>query len=75
MRIFIFESQSRDGLCAFAGDIAGTRLPGRVGPWRLVAGSPPGSSLPHKIPRRMIERAIGAQGFQMWRLKPEPVAD
>ena len=74
MRIFLFESQTRDGLHAFAGDIAGTRLPGRVGPWRLVSGSPPGASLPHGIPRRMIERAIGVEGFQLWRLKVAPVA-
>ena len=45
MRIFLFESQTRDGLHAFAGDIAGTRLPDRVGPWRLVSGSPPGRIL------------------------------
>ena len=69
MRIFVFESKSRHGLHAFAGDIVGSRLPDRVGPWRLIAGSPPGGSLPHGIPRRMIERAIDAEGFQLWRLK------
>ena len=69
MRIFVFESQSRQGLHAFAGDIAGTRLPDRVGPWRLVRASPPGGSLPHGISRRTIERVIGAEGFQLWRLK------
>ena len=71
MRIFVFESQTRMGLHAFAGDIAGTRLPGRVGPWRLIRGSPSGGPLPHGIPRRTIERAIGAEGFQLWRLKEE----
>ena len=69
MRIFVFELQTRMGLHAFAGDIAGSRLPARVGPWRLIHGSPPGGSLPHGIPRRPIERAIVADGFQMWRLK------
>ncbi len=74
MRIFLFESQTRQGLHAFASDIAGTRLPDRVGPWRLVSGSPSGGLLPHGIPRRMIERAIGAEGFQLWRLKATPEA-
>ena len=74
MRIFVFESQTREGLHAFAGDIAGNRLPGRVGPWRLIGGSPPGGSLPHGISRKMIEHAITAKGFQMWRLKAEPAA-
>lgn len=69
MRIFVFKSQTRQGLHAFAGDIAGTRLPDRVGPWRLTGGSPPGASLPHGIQRRMVEGAIRAEGFQMWRLK------
>ena len=75
MRIFVFESQSRQGLHAFAGDIAGSRLPDRVGPWRLIAGSPPGELLPHGIPRRMIERAIGAEGFQLWRLNGAPAKE
>jgi hypothetical protein len=75
MRIFVFESQTRQGLHAFAGDIAGSRLPGRVGPWRLIGGSPPGRSLPHGIPRRMIERAIGTEGFQLWRLKVAPTPE
>ncbi|MGO9743854.1 MAG: hypothetical protein ACLPN5_20530 [Roseiarcus sp.] len=69
MRIFVFESQTRQGLHAFAGDIAGSKLPDRVGPWRLIHGSPPGGSLPHGIPRATIERAIDAEGFQLWRLK------
>ena len=74
MRIFLFESKTRQGLHAFAGDIAGSKLPDRVGPWRLISGSPPGGALPHKIPRRMIERAIGVEGYQMWRLKAVPTA-
>ncbi len=74
MRIFVFESQTRQGLHAFAGDIAGSKLPDLVGPWRLISGSPPGGELPHKLPRRMIERAIVADGFQMWKLKATPTA-
>jgi hypothetical protein len=70
MRIFVFASESLDGLHAFAGDRVGSRLPTRVGPWRLLFGSEPGNALPHGISRRPIERAILLGGFQMWRLKP-----
>ena len=69
MRIFVFESQSRKGLHAFAGDKTGSRLPGSVGPWRLLFGSETGRSLPHGISRPPIEEAIVAEGFQLWRLK------
>ena len=75
MRIFVFELQTRQGLHAFAGDIAGSRLPGSVGPWRLISGSAPGSPLPHGFPRKMIERAVGAEGFQLWRFKVAPTPE
>lgn len=69
MRIFVFVSQTRQDLHAFAGDLVGSKLPDRVGPWRLLRGVPPGSALPHGISRSAVERAIGAEGFQLWRLK------
>jgi len=49
-------------------------LPGSVGPWKLSGASPLGGSLPHGIPRKAIEKAIIAQGFQLWRLKAEAAA-
>ena len=74
MRIFIFQSESKQDLRAFAGDMIGSRLPSRFGPWRLVRAAPPGVALPHQIPRPGIERAIIAEGFQLWRLKAEQAA-
>ena len=74
MRIFAFASETRTGLHAFAGDKVGSRLPSRVGPWRLIFGSAPGRQLPHGISRAAMEQAIRAEGFQMWRLKTEDPA-
>lgn len=69
MRIFVFKSETRGALRAFAGDHAGTRLPERFGPWRLIGQIPTGAPLPHKIPRPGIEEAIQSEGFQLWRRK------
>ncbi len=69
MRIFVFASETREGLHAFAGDKMGTRLPSQVGPWRLLFGSASGGSLPHGVQRGPIERTILAEGFQLWRRK------
>lgn len=74
MRIFAFMSETRPGLHAFAGDKAGSRLPHRVGPWRLLFGSGSGTHLPHGISRTAMEQAIRTEGFQMWRLKTEAPA-
>jgi len=69
MRIFIFKSETSDGLRAFAGDGAGSKLPGRFGPWHVVGVVAAERDPPHKLPRDEIEQAIVAQGFQLWRLK------
>jgi hypothetical protein len=69
MRIFIFKSDSSDGLRAFAGDGAGSRLPNQFAPWHVVGVVAEERDPPHKLPRDEIERAIVAQGFQLWRLK------
>jgi hypothetical protein len=69
MRIYVFASESRKGLHAFAGDSSGSRLPARVGPWRCLFAAAPGASLPHGIARRTVERAIVAEGYQLWRMK------
>jgi len=71
MRIFVFRSQTRQSLCAFAGDMAGSRLPEKFGPWRLVTTVPRGAALPHSVPRLGVERAIVGEGFQMYRLKAQ----
>jgi len=75
MRIFVFRSQSRQSLCAFAGDMTGGRLPEKFGPWRLVTTVPRGAALPHGVPRLGIEKAIVDEGFQLYRIKPTVAAD
>jgi hypothetical protein len=70
MRIYIFRSEANSGLRAFAGDQAGTKLPDRFRPWHAVGVVAPDKDPPHRLPRDEIERAIDAQGFQLWRLKP-----
>jgi hypothetical protein len=71
MRIYIFKSETRKGLRAFAGDPAGSKLPSNHGPWTVTgvvgADRPP----PHKFSRDAIEEAIGGEGFQLWRMVPK----
>ena len=69
MRIFIFKSETKAGLQAFAGDQAGSMLPRNHGPWTAVGVVGTTSAPPHNISRETIEAAIEAQGFQMWRVK------
>lgn len=68
MRIFIFKSETRPGLCAYAADQAGSQLPGNHGPWTVTGVVGANSAMPHKVSREAIEQAIDAHGFQMWRL-------
>ncbi len=58
MRIYIFKSETRKELRAFAADLAGSRLPQNHGPW----------APPHNFSRAAIEEAIDAEGFQLWRM-------
>jgi len=69
MRIYIFKSDTNDGLRAFAGDGGGSKLPSQFAPWHVVGVVAPERDPPHKLPRDEIEQAILAQGFQLWRLK------
>jgi len=68
MRIYIFKSESKSELQAFAGDVAGSRLPEHHGPCTVTGIIGPTSPPPHKISRETIEQAIGNQGFQLWRM-------
>jgi len=68
MRIFIFKSDTDPTLRAFAGDLAGLRLPTKFKPWRAVGAVAPDRDPPHGLSRDVIEAAIGAQGFQLFRL-------
>ena len=68
MRIFIFKSEARPELCAFGGDLAGTRLPDQFKPWRVTGAISPEQEPPHRFSRETIEAAIKDRGFQLWRL-------
>jgi hypothetical protein len=69
VRIYIFKSEARPGLRAFAGDPAGGSLPQQHGPWTAIGVVRPEADPPHKFSRVSIERAIEDDGFQLWRLK------
>ncbi|MBZ6076512.1 hypothetical protein K9B37_09490 [Microvirga sp. WGZ8] len=69
MRIFMFVSQSKDDLHAFAGDEAGSKLPAKFGPWGLTGTLQSRQAPPHNFSRRTIEQAISSEGFQLWRTK------
>jgi hypothetical protein len=74
MRIFIFKSEARPALRAFAGDEAGSELPESHGPWMVTGIIGPHSAPPHGIARKTIEEAIATHGFQMWRLTKKTAA-
>jgi len=69
VRLFIFESNATAGLRAFAGDIAGRKLPDQFSPWRQIGAVRPENAPPYNLSRDAIEKAINAHGFQLWRLK------
>ncbi len=71
MRLFIFESDASAGLRAFVGDVAGRKLPDQFSPWRQIGAVRPENAPPYDLSRDMIEKAINAHGFQLWRLKPK----
>jgi len=68
MRIFIFKSEARPDLRAFAGDLDGYRLPKQFSPWRAVGAIAPDRDPPHELSREVIESAIKTHGFQLWRM-------
>jgi hypothetical protein len=68
MRIFIFKSEANPNLGAFCGDLAGLQLPSQFKPWRAVGAIAPDRDPPYKLSRDVIEAAISARGFQLFRL-------
>ncbi len=74
MRFYIFRSDAKRELRAFACDIAGSKLPDQFGPWLAVGVVGPETAPPHNLPRDKIEQAIGDCGFQLWRVKPKAAA-
>jgi hypothetical protein len=75
MRIYIFKSETRNDLLAFAGDLVGSKLPERHGPWTATGAIGPDKSPPQNLSRYAIENAIDAEGFQLWRLRKKVAAE
>jgi len=71
MRLFIFKTEASPNLRAFCADLAGTQLPSRFKPWRVVGAVAPGNDPPHNLSRDVIEAAIKEQGFQLFRLSKQ----
>lgn len=70
MRFYVFKSESTKDLRAFAGDVAGTKLPESHAPWTVTGVVAAEAAPPHNLSRETIEEAIESEGFQLWRLKP-----
>jgi hypothetical protein len=71
IRIFIFKSKASPDLGAFCGDLAGLELPSKFKPWSAIGAIAPGADPPYKLSRKVIETAIRAHGFQLFRLKKD----
>ena len=69
MRIYIFKSESRRELRAFAGHISGDKLPKNHGPWTVTGVIGADKAPPHNLSREAIEEAIEGEGFRLWRLQ------
>ena len=69
MRIFIFKSETSPDLRAFSDDQGGHKLPAQFRPWHAIGVVRPENALPHNISRETVEKAIEAQGVQLWRMK------
>jgi hypothetical protein len=65
MRIYIFKSESRRELRAFAGHISGDKLPKNHGPWTVTGVIGADKAPPHNLSREAIEEAIEGEGFQL----------
>jgi len=69
MRFYIFKSETRGELRAFAGDPSGSKLPENHGPWTVTGVVAADSAPPHNFSRKAIKEAIEGEGFQLWRLR------
>lgn len=74
MRIYIFKSESRMDLRAFAGDLRGSRLPEKFGPWTATGVIAADRPAPHNFSRADIEEALEGPGFQLWRVRSKGTA-
>ncbi len=74
MRLFMFKSNKRQELHAFAGKSNGEQLPSKFGPWEAIGVVRPDEKPPHNFSRETIEQAITSEGFQLFRLKSKITA-
>lgn len=74
MRLYVFKSENRKELHAFAGDSSGSKLPQQHGPWTATGVVAADRAPPHGFSRDAIEKAIDAEGFQLWRLREKDSA-
>jgi hypothetical protein len=75
MRLYIFRSDTKNELRAFASDMVGSKLPDQFGPWHAIGVVGPDKAPPYNLSRDDIEQAIDARGFQLWRMKRAAAAD
>jgi hypothetical protein len=69
MRLYIFKSDAKSELRAFAADVTGNKLPDQFRPWHAIGIVGSDKDPPHGLSRIEIERAIDTHGFQLWRMK------
>jgi hypothetical protein len=72
IRIFVFKSETNKELHAFAGDLAGYKLPSQFKPWHATGAIAPDREFPYNLSRAAVETAIKDHGYQMWRVKKSP---
>lgn len=69
MRIYMFRSEPKRELQAFAEDRSGATLPAKFAPWHVTGVITEEKKPPFQFSRTDIEEAIRTQGFQLWRMK------
>jgi hypothetical protein len=69
MRLYIFRSEVKTDLRAFASDSTGSKLPTKFAPWTGIGVVASDRAPPHGFSRAQIENALNGEGFQLWRLK------
>jgi hypothetical protein len=67
--LFMFKSQTKEGLHAFTGDRAGAQLPRRFRPWQAQGMIDRRHAPPHALSRSAIEQSIREVGFQLWQIR------
>src|SRR5215831_13175754 len=76
MRIYIFKSETRKGLHAFAGNPMGSKLPQNHGPWTVTGVVGPDRAPPHNFSLMRSKKQSMLKGFSSggWakRRKPNP---